>query len=142
MLRRTSAILLFVILSGCYDTMTARRQRRTCQDLAAVAKQLRTYRQSHGVFPRSDDVRQLQRALDLRLLLNDAWSNPLRYRATADGQHYTLASAGADGRFDAEAPVSHRIELTNDSARDIVVRDGIFVQFPRAAQRVISAAPN
>lgn len=75
-----------------------------------------------------------------RLPKVDTWGTPLRYVASADGQHFRLASAGADRKFEAGSLVisgaeGQKLEYGGRLKDDIVSEDGIFVQLP------VEAAP-
>jgi hypothetical protein len=124
--------------------MTERREIRSCQDLAWLAKQVGEYRIRHGTYP-PGDIRSLAEFFQAKslVIVNDQWGTSFQYEVTPDRQHYTLRSAGADRRFE-ELPTVIKHSLVNeDPKRDIVVDDGLFVQFPRVAIRVARpAAPN
>ncbi|MDQ6799541.1 MAG: hypothetical protein M3041_01755 [Acidobacteriota bacterium] len=67
---------------------------------------------------------------------NDEWGKPLRYECwqidpKARGcDHYAIASAGADGKFDPEPLRKVSEGLLRNADEDIVYRDGNFVRYP------------
>lgn len=79
----------------------------------------------------------------------DAWGTPFRLETSADGKHYRIQSAGADGAFEtlprlgSTAGPSKR--TVDDAARDVVFEDGELVQvqsekaFDLAAEAGIAA---
>ncbi len=67
----------------------------------------------------------------------DPWGTPYGYAASADGQHYRIACAGADRKFE---PTSLQIVFSADGRPpkdkvnerledDIIAQDGVFVQY-------------
>lgn len=122
--------------------LSARDKANRFQSLAAmrvVGEALNAYHQQNGRYPSAGSPVELATALQTHattLPTRDAWDQELRYLcwpASAAGcQHYTLASAGKDGRFEQEDLSSYRAQQTplGDYNRDIVMLDGNFLQSP------------
>jgi hypothetical protein len=62
----------------------------------------------------------------------DGWGTPFRVETSADRKHFRIVSAGADGSFEALAPVGPTAapvkRTVDDARRDIVFEDGDLVQ--------------
>lgn len=111
------------------DEATAQTTRRLAQLADALAK----FRAAHGHVPVAEKIEHLQRWLVPDHLAtenwsaSDAWGHDLRYRTTDTGSSYTLASAGADGRWEV-ATGGAGAWTSADS--DLIVEDGRSVRWP------------
>jgi hypothetical protein len=67
----------------------------------------------------------------------DAWGNPFFY--IADGEHYRVVSAGADGKFEegSRELTTTKLEarMIDGAATDIIFQDGMFIQYPTEAKK-------
>lgn len=68
----------------------------------------------------------------------DTWGTPLRYVASADGEHFRLVSAGADRKFEpgslaVSGATGQQLTYGGRLKDDIVSEDGVFVQLPAEA---------
>jgi hypothetical protein len=102
----------------------------TARKLRDLADALESFRKKEGHYPVADRIEHLQRWLVSEHLAEaawsaqDAWGRPFRYRTTDVGSSYTLASAGADGRWEALTPDQP------SSGDDIAIADGRVVHGP------------
>jgi hypothetical protein len=85
-----------------YSPTNAERARWTMSDMRSWAICFKSYAKDHETFPAQapiKDLRQLFQPTYVRVLpLTDAWGH--EYRVLSDGKHFTVVSAGADGKFD------------------------------------------
>ena len=123
--------------------ITAREKAHQFETLAAmreVGEALDAHHARHGRFPEAGSMAELAPPLQAAGAESppraDGWGNELRYlcwpSAPQGCEHYTLASAGRDGRFEQEELSAYPGEETprNDYDRDIVLLDGGFLQYP------------
>lgn len=158
--RSRSPLLLILVGVGCLgllfvlaiitaiaipNFLSARDQANRFKSLAAmraVGEALNAYHQQNGSYPSASSPAELATALQTQattLPTQDSWGHEFRYLcwpASAAGcEHYTLASAGKDGRFEQEDLSSYRAQQTplGDYNRDVVMLDGNFLQSPGSA---------
>ena len=122
-----------VAASAPAGSMVAPEARRTFEDLTRLASGLASFKAANGFYPVTEGADQLERWLvpdhvaPSRWVGHDGWDRPWRYRVTDVGSSYSLASAGADGRWESLVP-PHPAGAPDDG--DIVVSDGVFLRWP------------
>ena len=110
------------------------RQKRTMVELHTVATAVSSYATDFGFVPRvaSGDVGSLTTYLTptyVKVLpVGDAWHTPMLYES--EGLEYTIRSLGSDG----VAQGALTPGPTTRFAADIVMVNGIFVQWPEGMQ--------
>jgi hypothetical protein len=119
------------------DTLHKAKQQRAIAELLRMGTAIEFYKTEHGYAPAATDVNGLAEALGT--VDGAAISRPYRYacwqeNAGARGcDHYRIASAGADGRFEQSDLRDYTFarfpRLTYD--HDIVFGDGAFVTSPK-----------
>lgn len=58
----------------------------------------------------------------------DGWGRPILYSCSADGQHYEMASPGANGSIEARRG-SEPMDVGDDLDQDVVFASGVFVRY-------------
>jgi hypothetical protein len=125
------------------DTLHKAKQQRAIAELLRMGTAIEHYKTEHGYAPAATDVNGLAEALGTvdgaAISRLDPWQHPYRYacwqeNAGARGcDHYRIASAGADGRFEQSDLRDYTFarfpRLTYD--HDIVFGDGAFVTSPK-----------
>jgi type II secretory pathway pseudopilin PulG len=111
---------------------------QTMASMQTVAAALDSYYRQNGGYPSAGSLAELQAALQphaASLPREDGWDHEFRYlcwpAAPRGCEHYTLASAGKDGRFEQEDLSAYQGEQTPFGAyeRDLVMLDGSFLQY-------------
>lgn len=100
------------------------KMNQTVNELARMTLGLMGYRIDNGKYPASPDIVGLKEALSTyieNIPQTDPWGTPYRYIPSADGQSFTLASAGADKEFKTELWET-KAEF-DDPKHDVVVKD-------------------
>jgi general secretion pathway protein G len=127
-------IVAAIAIPALNSAIQRARQKRTMADLRAVATAVSSYATDFGFVPRlaSGEVGSLTGYLIptyVRTLPTaDAWHTPMLYES--EGLGYTLRSLGSDG----VAQGSLTLGPTTRLADDIVMADGVFVQWPEGIQ--------
>ncbi len=127
-------ILAAIAIPALTSAIQRARQKRTMVELRSVATAVSSYATDFGFVPRlaSGDVESLAAYLlptYLRSLPgDDAWQIPMVYES--EGLDYTVRSLGSDG----VAQASLAWGPTTRFADDIVISNGIFVQWPEGMQ--------
>jgi general secretion pathway protein G len=110
------------------------RQSRTMADMRAIAGALVLYEQDHIDYPIETSLASVD---NLRPYLEpyvgvfkatDAWRRPYVY--VSDGHIYTLISYALDGNAD----LPYRNGPTHKLEDDIVMSEGVFIQWPDGVQ--------
>ena len=106
-------------------------EQATALTIERIAAALESFKKEQGHYPVTDKVEHLERWLVSAHMAaawsaHDGWARLLRYRTTDIGSSYTLASAGADGRWEvlSEAPASAQ------AGADMAVADGKPLRWP------------
>lgn len=121
--------------------LSAREQAARHQTLAsmrALGAALEDYYRQNGRYPPAGSSAELLAAVSpaeaVSLSQRDGWGHEFRYLCWPAGscEHYTLASAGKDGRFERDDLTAYQGEQTprRDYERDLVMVDGGFLQYP------------
>ena len=127
-------ILAAIAIPNLTAAMDRARQRRSMAELRTVAQAVSTYAADYTFTPRVADgpvtgLRDYLTPTYLRHLPEaDGWGRPLIY--TTDGLGYTVTCWGADGL----PQVALTLGVTTDFAADIVIVDGLFIQWPEGMQ--------
>ena len=127
-------ILAAVAIPGLTSALQRARQKRTMADLRTVATAVSAYGIDYGFMPKLGDA--AVEALGPYLVPTyvrhmpalDGWHRSMRYQA--EGFSYTLMSYGADGLAQPARPIGP----TTSFSDDIVLANGIFVQWPDGMQ--------
>jgi type II secretory pathway pseudopilin PulG len=127
------AVIGIVAAIAVPNFLTAKQraaQKRTMADIRSIASEVEAHRAAQGAYP--------QTLTDLKTPTVDGWRHPLKYEclsqeAACDG--YAIASPGKDGVFEHDDLTEYSEEQTEDFDCDIVLANGVFVQYPQGAQR-------
>ena len=142
-------LLFFIALLsvGCRET-TRVHQRRTMANLRTVGTLLESYEKDSGEYPTVSKATELPKILIPKYMSDgggyvgaegafiDDWERNLRYECwkeasdAAGCDHYAIASAGDDGKFDPQPLRTLSERAFSDANDDIVYRDGKFVRYP------------
>ena len=110
------------------------RQKRTMVELRALATAVSSYATDYPFMPKVGPgdadllFPYLVPTYVRHLPAYDAWRNPIQY--AADGLSYTVLSSGSDGIVQSAPPLGQ----THTFADDIIVVNGVFVQWPDGIQ--------
>lgn len=127
-------VVAAIALPNVVSAIQRARQSRTMTDMRTIGGALVLYEQDYVDYPIEASLGSVE---DLRTFLQpymgdfrstDGWRRPYWY--TSDGHFYTLISYGLDGNADppyTKGP-THRFE------DDIVMSEGIFIQWPEGVQ--------
>jgi hypothetical protein len=102
-----------------YTPTDAERARWTLSDMRSYAFALAAYKKDHGSYPAGSSldaaIKAIEPAYIRKAPAHDAWGTPYRYLAAANGDSFTLASAGSDGSFSSETWVTEASDLPFDA---------------------------
>jgi hypothetical protein len=91
--------------SGPYSPTDAERARWTMQDMNSWKICFAAYKQDHGKYPEVKSADEAKAAFEpiyiAHLPMTDAWGRAYAVETNASG--FTVASAGADGKFDKQS---------------------------------------
>jgi hypothetical protein len=91
--------------NGPYAPSDADRARWTMGDMVSWRICFAAYKQDHGKYPEVKSAEEAKAALELvyvaHLPMTDAWGRAYAVESNASG--FTVASAGADGKFDKQS---------------------------------------
>ena len=127
-------IIAAIAIPALRSAIERARQKRTVADMRSVATAVSSYGVDFGFAPKVatgtvDDILPYIKPTYMRNLpLVDGWSNPFHY--VAEGLEYTVMSYGADGTPDSALSLGPTTMFSND----IVVSNGVFVQWPDGMQ--------
>jgi general secretion pathway protein G len=127
-------IIAAVAIPNLVNALSKAKQRRTMADMRTIALAVYDYSTDWVAAPAVADgtVEDLLPYLTPTYLKTlprfDGWHNPLHY--TASGLDYTLYSYGGDSQPQGEWTYGP----TTDFSADIVIVNGVFVQWPEGAQ--------
>jgi type II secretion system protein G len=127
-------ILAAVAIPGLTSAFQRARQKRTMADMRTVATAVSAYGIDYSFMPRLADstVEALTPYLVPTYLRDmpalDGWRRSMQYKA--EGLSYTLTSFGADGLEQPSRPFGP----TTNFSDDIVLSNGVFVQWPDGMQ--------
>ncbi|HEX3580869.1 MAG TPA: DUF2059 domain-containing protein [Thermoanaerobaculia bacterium] len=109
---------------------------RTMRDMRTIATAVEAYATDENKYPPESELKKVLVPTYIKELPEkDGWGNAYYYEASTDGQHYRVASAGADNNF---AWDTRKITLaegkepkySDDLGEDIIYQDGTFIQAP------------
>ena len=111
-MKKTLITLIFATIvtplfaaNGLYAPTDAERARWTMGDMESWRLCFAAYKQDHGKYPELKSVEDAKSAFEpiyiSQLPMTDAWGRA--YAVQANANSYTLASAGADGKFDKQS---------------------------------------
>ena len=127
-------ILAAIAIPALSSSLQRARQKRTMVELHELATAVSNYATDFPFMPRVGPgnaeilIPYLVPTYIRHLSGDDAWRHPIHYEA--DGLSYTLTSLGADGLADAGLTLGP----TSRFASDIVLANGVFVQWPDGMQ--------
>jgi type II secretion system protein G len=127
-------IITAIALPRMQHAIDRGRQRRTMSDMRTVALAVSSYGVDHVRVPDhenayAEDLRPSLIPTYLKILpSNDGWNRELVYMGA--GLDYTLWSLGGDGVQEGDLPLGSTTNFNND----IVLYNGIFVQWPEGMQ--------
>ncbi len=127
-------IVAAIAIPALTSSIQRARQKRTVAELRTVATAVSSYAVDFAFMPKvgPGDASLLQPYLVPTYVKHlpgvDGWQRPVHYDAS--GLDYTLWSYGSDGFADTTPPFGP----TTSFANDIVISNGIFVQWPDGMQ--------
>jgi len=128
-------LIAAIAIPNLVNAIQRARQARTVGDIRAISNSVAMYHQDYADFPISTswaEIATVEEALNAymeNIPANDGWQRAFMY--ISDGDTYTVASYGLNGQFDTPWTIGP-IGFFDD---DIVVNDGIFVQWPQGIQQ-------
>jgi len=97
-----AAIATPIFAANPYTPTDLERARWTMGDMVSWRICFAAYKQDHGKYPEVKSAEEAKAAFEptyvAHLPMTDAWGNA--YAVQSDANSYTVASAGADGKFD------------------------------------------
>lgn len=135
-------IIAAILIPNFLDALQKAKQKRTVADLRAVNTAIISYATDHEKLPEGRTYEQVVAELVPEylpsLMTVDGWKRPFRYECwsqvgVAPGcDTYRIASPGRDGVFEHEslAEYEHEVFPRQDYDRDLVVGDGVAIQYP------------
>jgi hypothetical protein len=114
--------------------------KKTMLDMATAAVAMEEYAVDHNQYPKAPagtlvkitDIRnQLEPKYINSIPHTDCWGNPLYYQTCDDRSSYYIVSFGKDGIMDKPLNLVEERTRTRKLKRDIVFRDGWFIQCPK-----------
>jgi general secretion pathway protein G len=127
-------VLVAIAIPALSASLQRARQKRTMVELRELATAVSAYATDFPFMPQVGPgnaeilIPFVVPTYIRHLSGNDAWRQPIRYEA--DGLSYTLTSLGADGL----AQAGLTFGPTTSFAADIVLANGVFVQWPDGMQ--------
>jgi general secretion pathway protein G len=127
-------IIAAIAIPNLVQAIERGRQRRTMADIRTVATAVSAYSVDLASVPQIGDgsVEETLQYISPTYLrkkpTHDGWANPMHYYG--DGLTYTLWSYGRDNAQ--QAPLLLKATTTFDA--DIVLSDGVFIQWPEGMQ--------
>lgn len=121
--------------------MEGGKQKRTMADARSIATVFEAYRIDNNALPGEptgefvpvETIRNAVQPIYIRELpVEDAWGNP--FWIWHDGNSYRIVSAGRDGIVDEDYSTTEGAGATTTFNSDIVMGDGIFIQWPEGEQ--------
>ena len=123
-------------------------EKKAWADIRNIATACEVYATDENHYPKATTMNELRKLLEptyIRMLpLRDPWGHEYVYRVSADGEHYRIVSAGADGRFDrsseviVDVPEHAPIRAAKSLDEDIIYQDGRLVQAPESIVKDMS----
>jgi hypothetical protein len=132
------------------------QRERTRGDMKTIAVKLEEHKQRTGHYPYATDIDGLMRELPdffspRTRIIKDGWGNSIRYSADVGYPslckpeasiqpqgcgpiHYTLVSAGKDGKFAHDNLSEYAFGETHEYDCDIVMQDGAWLRQPVGKQ--------
>ena len=137
-------IIAAIFIPNFLDALQKAKQKRAMMDLVTVGHAIELYQAEHGDAPAATDMPSLAAALGGRssspIPRFDPWQHPYRYACWQESpaakgcDHYRVASAGRDGRFE-QADLKDYKPTEFPPAEydsDLVDGDDAFITRPRA----------
>ena len=128
-MKRLALMILALSFTFAYQATDAERARWTMSDFRTIATAAAAYKVDHKTYPIAGSMDELQKLVQpmyvKSLPLHDAWGNAYRY--SSDGKTMTIASAGADGKFN-ESTWTTPAKWMPSFDEDAVWTDGGFVR--------------
>jgi len=128
-------LIVAVAVPNLLNSIQRARQSRTLADANAIGKGLSMYQQDHIDYPiaakdtDAEAIRSYVKYYITSFNPTDGWRKPFLYTST-NGRHYTLISYGMDCA--ASEPYTPGPTMFFDD--DLVISDGMLVQFPEGVQ--------
>ncbi len=137
-------LLLGLIYPAFRNAAAPIMQAVTRSRLEDVSNALAAYAKAHhGTYPKAETIDELARQLEptyiKRMPRDDVWLNALHYEVwtTPDAlapDHYAIASAGKNGKFEERSVRLYKFGPTSDFDCDIVMSDGKWLAYPEGPQ--------
>ncbi len=115
------------------------KQMRSLGDLKQLGAAIEMYRTEKGYYPKYKTFqslltdREFQGYFNSRIPQKDGWGNLFLYTISESGDHYYLASAGKDGKYEGnDQRGSYFLTSMNAFNRDVIYSNGEFVYGPRS----------
>ena len=128
-MKKSFAMLVSLSFLFAYLPTDAERARWTMADFRSIATAAEAYKTDYNAYPKASSIEELQKLVQpvyiKSLPLHDAWGTPYRY--ASDGKTMTIASAGADGKFN-EASWKTPAKWMATFDEDAVWSNGSFVR--------------
>jgi Flp pilus assembly protein TadD len=139
-----AGLLLGLIYPAFRNAAAPIMQAVTRSRIADVSNALAAYAKKHdGSYPKAQTIDDLAKQLEptyiQRMPRDDVWLNALRYEVwtTPDAlapDHYAIASAGKNGKFEERSLRLYKFGPTSDFDCDIVMSDGKWIAYPEGPQ--------
>jgi hypothetical protein len=139
-----SAVTLVIARSYVVEPRSRVKQKSTLAKMSTVMAALEQFAEDHGSYPASMPMEQLAGQLAPTyvggLPQQDGWKHPLVYLSWQESplapgpDRYTLASPGADGRWEHTDVRAYRPGTTEDEDADILGGNGSFIRHPKGLQ--------
>lgn len=129
-------LIVAIAIPNLLNAIQRARQSSTLADANAIGKGLSMYQQDHILYPiaaKDTNAESIRTSIVIYFRSfnpTDGWKTPFLYTST-DGRHYTLISYGRD-RVASEPYTPGPTMFFDD---DLVITDGMFLQFPEGAQQ-------
>ncbi|MFC2172841.1 type II secretion system protein GspG [Acidobacteriota bacterium] len=129
-----------IALPNMLNAVQKGKQVRTLSDMRSIAICVESYTIDNGYPPASEELvevsriqSQIEPTFIRKLPVKDGWGNPFRYMTVGDS--YYVVSTGKDGKLDGPIKNIRPGTLTTNANRDIVYKDGEFIQQPKASRK-------
>ena len=129
------------------ETRKQSPEKKAWADIRTIATACESYATDENHYPKAATMNELRKLLEptyVRMLpLQDPWGHDYVYRVSADGEHYRIVSAGADGRFErsseiiVDVPEHVPIRAAKSLDEDIIYQDGRLLQAPESIAKDI-----
>ena len=138
-------IIAMIMVPGIIGPAQRSKQKRTQSDLRTISTLVESYAIDHNnTYPDVNTIDELARILvpeyTKELPLKDGWKNEFRYftwkeKPDSPGtDSFIVASPGDDGKWEKNDLRDYIARATHLYNNDIVIKNGIFVQYPEGSQ--------